>query len=115
MNSLEEKICTRGEFAAVKKGSKRKSPALNNAGWLNDLDTTEVTIGRRNGHSNALREWAEKKYGKTIRAKSDTHIIEKLLSDGLVPVRVNGDHNLEDDGVFLIKKEVLRRAPCFSR
>jgi hypothetical protein len=83
--------------------------------WLDELDRSEVTIGRRTGHCVDMRKWALKEFKDKVVDMTDEEIFSLILDSGYVPIRVNGDCNLEDDGVFLIKRDELKNLPCFSR
>jgi hypothetical protein len=85
----------------------------NGAEFVESLNSQAVSIGDQPGYRKCLRYWAIDHYGpERMAVMTDTELVEELLAEGLVPVSVGG---CADGGVFLIRKEVLRRAPWLVR
>lgn len=108
-------------MAKIKKIEKQETtnePKLNSALWLDEIspNSREISFGGRTGHYTCMRNWAVSLFGiELVAYMSDEDIKREILAKGYLPIRVNGDSNLEDDGVFLIKKEELRKLPYFCR
>lgn len=91
-------------------------PKLNSAEWIDNINSREISFGKRTGHYTCMRNWAVSLLGVELVAyMSDEDIEREILEKGYLPIRVNGDDNFEDDGVFLIKREELRKLPYFCR
>lgn len=100
----------------MKKKKQISEVVVDNDTWIDRISASQVSFGGRNGHVDCMREWAVKEFGsQAVALMSDGAIEKEILKADYLPIRVNGEHGLEDDGVFLIKKELLKALPCFSR
>ena len=89
------------------------------AGWIDEIthgNNSSLSFGRRTGHVACMRSWAVAEFGmEKVALMSDRDIENEIVEKGYLPIVINGDDDFKDDGVFLIKKEELRKLPCFSR
>lgn len=92
---------------------------LNSAAWVDEIthgNNSNLCFGRRTGHIVCMRAWAISEFGvEKVAYMSDNDIEREIVEKGYLPIVINGDDDFKDDGVFLIKKEELRKLPCFSR
>lgn len=88
---------------------------VNDLSFLDKLDQSDICLGSRTGHYRMAREWAAKKYGADfIAGLDDSGLEKKILSDGYIPLSVNG-LLCDDHGVFLIHRDELSKLPMFRR